>query len=821
VFPNKPFLKSCKILFRFREKLLLLLFILFLNYTKGQLIYTIAGNGFNANQGSNIPAVCAPVVSPHGSSLDGLGHLYLTCGNSIRKVNLSSGVITYVAGSDTWGHTGDGGPAINATLQFPFDLDMDINGNLYISEYGGYIRKINTNTGIISTVAGNGTAGFSGDGGPASGSVINQPWGICTDINGNIYFADNNNSRIRKIEISTGIISTVAGNGATTYSGDGGLAINAGIPYPHDVTIDGNGHLYIVEVYGGNTSRVRKVNAITGIISTVAGNGIYAYSGDGGSAIAASLYGPAGVAVDGSGNIYIAEYDDSRIRKVDAITGIINTIGGNGINGFSGDGGPAINASLHYPIGIEIDTNGDIYICDSDNNRIRKISASITLPPSLIASVTISSSPADYCAGTPVTFTASLQTNGANPVYSWFVNGTQTSTNSVSFTSSSLNNGDIITCKALITYCGNSYPVLSNSVTVQFGSPGLPVISISANDTNICAGENVLFTATAQDAGSNPIYQWMVNGVNMGTNSNTFSTTTLIDGDKINCLIITDPLYSCGSTLINSSDTIIMIVSPLTIPSVNIFVSGNDICPGNPVTLTAIVSNAGVSPAYTWKLNGVVIGSNNQTFNSNNFSNNDIVICELTPGAGSCSNLSVASSVTIKVKPLPAISIVPTDTTVSPGSQLVLQAFVSGSINSFQWTPSANLVNSSTLIPQTIPVYNDIEYDLTVISADGCVTSAKCNIKVYLKLFMPTAFTPNNDGINDIFRIPKSANLSLKEFSIYDRWGNKVFATSDIGKGWNGIYKGVTKESGVYVYYISGTDDKGSVSLKGTFVLIR
>ena len=218
-------------------------------------------------------------------------------------------------------------------------MAVDASGNLYIADTGNNrIRKVSA-TGIITTVAGNGSAGYSGDGGPATSAQLDGPEGVAVDGSGNLYIADTCNNRIRKVS-ATGIITTVAGNGSAGYSGDGGPATSAQLSLPAGVAVDGSGNLYIAD--SGN-NRIRKVSA-TGIITTVAGNGSPGYSGDGGPATSAQLNQPAGVAVDASGNLYIADSSNNRIRKVSA-TGIITTVAGNGFDGYSGDGGPATSAA--------------------------------------------------------------------------------------------------------------------------------------------------------------------------------------------------------------------------------------------------------------------------------------------------------------------------------------------------------------------------------------------------------------------------------------------------------------------------------------------
>jgi trimeric autotransporter adhesin len=222
-------------------------------------------------------------------------------------------------------------------------------------------------------VAGTGSYGYSGDGGLATSADFSSPDDIAIDASGNIYIADAANNRIRLVTKSTGIISTVAGTGSSGYSGDGGIATSAALNYPRGVTIDASGNIYIADTYN---HRIRMVTKSTGIISTVAGNGSYGYSGDGWIATSALLYNPRGVAMDASGNIYIAETDNYRIRMVTKSTGIISTVAGTGSYGYSGDGGIATSALLHNPRGVAIDESGNIYIADAGNNRIRMFALS-------------------------------------------------------------------------------------------------------------------------------------------------------------------------------------------------------------------------------------------------------------------------------------------------------------------------------------------------------------------------------------------------------------------------------------------------------------
>ncbi|KAF0221782.1 MAG: hypothetical protein FD174_113 [Geobacteraceae bacterium] len=340
------------------------------------VISTIAGTGQYQFGGDGVAATEARLgINLRAVAFDGAGNYYITDSdnNRIRKVDGVTGVIGTVAGNGVAGYSGDNGPATAAALYSPRGVAFDSAENLYIPDTANNrIRKVDVATGIISTVAGNGVFGYSGDGGAATSAAIKQPAGIAFDGAGNLYIVDNYNQRIRKVDGATGTISTVAGNGVAGYAGDGGAAIAAAVQLDHTsgIAFDGTGNLYIADT---TNNRIRKVDGTTGIITTVAGDGSYNYYGDGNLATSAALKYPAGVAFDGAGNLYIGDAGNQRIRKVTSTTGVITTVAGNGGNGYSGDGGPATAAKLSWPYGVTVYGNGNIYIADSTNGRIRKV----------------------------------------------------------------------------------------------------------------------------------------------------------------------------------------------------------------------------------------------------------------------------------------------------------------------------------------------------------------------------------------------------------------------------------------------------------------
>jgi len=369
-------------------------------------ITTIAGDGTAAYAGDAGPATAARLQIPSRVVVDAIGNLYIadSGNNRIRKVTLG-GTITTLAGNGTAGFSGDNGPATLASLSDPQGLAVDAAGNVYISDTGNHrVRKIPASTGLIVTIAGNGTGGLSGDSGPATAASLNSPRGIAFDGAGRLYIADRNNNRIRRVD-AAGTVSTFAGTGSAGYSGDGGTANFASFSLPQDVALDSAGNLYIADT---DNQRIRRVVA-DGTVRLVAGNGSATFAGDSGPATQASLNSPTGVAVDSSGNLYIADSQNHRIRKIDT-AGTITTIAGNGTATFAGDGSAATQASLSSPAGVSPDSSGNLYIADTSNNRIRKVSGSGS--PSAAASLhAVSGRNQSYSVGTQLASPLVVQVN--------------------------------------------------------------------------------------------------------------------------------------------------------------------------------------------------------------------------------------------------------------------------------------------------------------------------------------------------------------------------------------------------------------------------
>jgi DNA-binding beta-propeller fold protein YncE len=282
--------------------------------------------------------------------------------------------ILTIAGMGKPGASGDGGPAERAELNQPFDVAYDASGNLFLSDtFNHRVRRIDAATGVITTVAGNGRKGFSGDGGPAIKAELDEPYGIVLDERDVLYIADRLNRRIRRVDPRTGVITTLVGDGSKKTGGDGGPAERATLVEPNGVALDHGGkHLYIADVAG---HRVRVVDLASGVITTFAGTGQGRHAGDGGPASAASIHGARAVDVGPDGTVYILEREGNTLRAVDPKTNVIRVFAGTGTKGYSGDGGPALSATFNGPKELCVDSDGNVLIVDTENHAIRRIDA--------------------------------------------------------------------------------------------------------------------------------------------------------------------------------------------------------------------------------------------------------------------------------------------------------------------------------------------------------------------------------------------------------------------------------------------------------------
>lgn len=290
----------------------------------------------------------------------------------VAPATAGTATISTVAGNGSHGVSNDGERATEASLEYPYSVAIGPDGALYLSEtVGNRVRRVDPTTGTLSTAAGAAGYGtFAGDGGPATEARLNGPRGLAFDADGNLYIADTYNDRVRVVDRETGIISTVAGSDVAGYFGDGGPATDASLWQPTALAFDQEGDLYVAD---WRNHVIRKVNGDSGTIETFAGTGARGFEGDGGPATSAALSMPYGVAIDSAGNLFIGDQGNHRVRRVDGDTGVISTVAGDGLDRFAGDGGPAASASLHSPTGLGFDSSDDLYVADTGNGRIRRI----------------------------------------------------------------------------------------------------------------------------------------------------------------------------------------------------------------------------------------------------------------------------------------------------------------------------------------------------------------------------------------------------------------------------------------------------------------
>ncbi len=939
-------------------------------HSSGQIITTIAGNGTYGSSGNGGPATLAQLGWPFGVASDKNGNIYIADhdNNVIRKVN-SVGTITIFAGTGTLGYTGDGGLATSANLYHPTLLTFDNAGNMYFTDQNSeVIRKIDIG-GIITSVTGNLPSGYSGDGGPLIAAQFHSIFGLYFDNADNLYITDIGNNVIREVDKS-GIINTIAGNGTAGFSGDGGLATLAQMDGPYGVVIRSNGDIFIPDAHN---NRIRMINN-AGIISTYAGTGVGGYSGDGGPCRKASLHWPWQCAIDPSGNLYISDADNEVVRKIDN-SGIITTYAGNGTPGYSGDGGLAISAQMIDVCGVNADNLGNLYIVNRTfPNVIRKVNncltPSINQQPlndtlcisgnvtfSIIAtntagyqwqlntgtgwtnltdnttysgsitnklnitgasasmnnyqyrcilsngcgsifsiaallqvnnpatpSITVTTPFTSVCAGAPVLFSTAVQNGGGSPIYQWKKNGINVGTNSNTYADNSVANGDIINCTLTTNAtCLTTNTANSNLVIMTVTIPLTPSVSILSSANNICFGTPVTFTSSITNGGLTPLYAWFKNGVNLSLNSPIYSDNLLNNGDIITCSITSS--LSCVTSSVAASSPIIMAVIPLVSPSITITSSANSVCRNASITFTASVLNEGSIPIYQWKKNGMPVGSNSNIYSDNSLNNGDAITCTLTSSAN-CVTISQVTSNPLNINILPdPVVVLDKTNTLCEGNSRILDAgifsaylwnngstnrqisinnlgFYSVTVTDINGCTGTDFTNITTLLPTpigflpkdtsicsfgnllikpisafqtylwntgsnsySISITKPGQYWLQVKNNDGCtgkdtiIVSQKDCLKGF---FMPTAFTPNNDGKNDIIKPILLGNVKQYRFYIYNRMGQLIFQTADLSKGWDGTYKGVNQDGNAFVWMCTYQfENESAQNQKGTFILIR
>jgi gliding motility-associated-like protein len=878
-----------------------------------QTIMTAAGSGTIGYTGDGMPASTASIDKPHGVAIDNARNIFIAdYGNKrLRKVN-TSGIITTVAGNGlSGGPRGDGGPATDA--QFFIIEDVAVNkatGEIYICDYGDRrIRKVNS-SGMITTIAGNDAPGFpSGDGGPATAATFGQPGSVAVDLSGNVYIGDLTNFSIRKIN-TAGIISTYAGTGSLGHSGDGGPATAAQLGSPSAIEVDGAGNLYIADSFN---HVVRKISA-SGIIATIAGTpGTPGSAGDGGLAISAQLHSPRGITIDAMGNIFIADAGNAAIRKIDA-TGKITTYAGTTIVGFSGDGSPATAAQLSSPTQMDVDIYGDLYIADLSNNRIRKIFEVVTItisPNDTVCpgtNVTLTATadagcgiatyqwykngiasgsgastytyiPANgdevYCTVTTSGGTCTPGINASsNTITIWvqpWITTTGTATACVgqttAFTGSpsggtwSTGNAGIatVTSAGIVTGIAAGTTEISYSLgaacyTSSTVSVGLtPNAGIIAGAASVCVGQSITLTDT------------ITGGTWSCSTGATIGTTGIMTGVTPGIAIVT---YTVSNALCTATATTNITVFPsseagtITAPAI--------LCPGGSFVLTSTAGGGTWSSSNTivatvgstsGNISAVSIGTTTISYTVganasgcsatativvavvlNGFALTESITNPLCYGdsTGSISLATNPANVTYTyswghgdtsaiVSGLPAGSY--SVLVTQPSSQCkqsrqfeittpdsltasiysypkvcekggVLSAQVTGGTPAYQylWTG-----DSATYTSFQATYLEPGVYTLTATDANGCKREwpSRVNFTPCIPVLPSGGFSPNGDGINDVWSIYGLDEYPLNMVEVFDKWGDFVYKKSHYENDWNGTKSGGGPlPDGTYYYLI-------------------
>lgn len=652
---------------RLRNYFLFFFLVWNVDFIFSQNITTYAGNGIYGIGIDNIPALNSSLAAPYQIAADAAGNLYIADNDNhrIRKVS-PTGLITNVAGQGTSGFGGDGGPATSAFLNEPSGVAVDNAGNIYIADYGNCrIRKVNT-SGIISTIAGSGQVGFGGDGGSALLAKFWWPTAVAVDGSGNVYVADWANSRIRVIYPS-GIINTFAGNGSITFSGDGGPANVAGLHYPQDVCTDAAGNVYIADYYN---KRVRKVNT-SGIITTIAGNpSVFTYT-NGAPALSVGIPDVVAINVDNFGNLYIVS-DASVIYKVNTAGNIFNFVGPWFPDGFAGDGGPAIAAKCKNPQSITSDLLGNIFISDRDNNRIRVICAPPAQPGLINGSTNL-------CNGSTSIFSV-VPSVGASS-YSWTLPGGWTGTSNTN-TISITNNGTVGTLSVVaINPCGE----ISIQSTIAINIQPPPSLTIIPSSSISCSNEVVSLSVTGANS-----YSWSTGSfsANISVSPSTTSTYSVVGSDLFGC---------------TNSSAITLSVLPL--PSINISAVSQTLCSGQTATLVANGAST-----YTW----TPIISNSASLSISPFLSSNYTVTGT--GGNGCIN---SSQVSMSVTPTPTLISTPFQYICSGNATLTATG-----ANTYTWMPVMISGNNIYVNPTTTTQY-------TLIGAnETCTSSALSTVSV-------------------------------------------------------------------------------------------
>jgi gliding motility-associated-like protein len=548
--------------------------------------------------------------------------------------------------------------------------------------------------------------------------------------------------------------------GSTVAGGINVLSSSAkGLDAPTSIFLDKDGNLYIADAFN---NRIQKWGPNDTVGTTVAGG-----NGQGGAANQLIL--PNGVFVDAAGYIYVSDIGNNCIKRfppgsTSSTDGV--TIAGIGDTQYNTGSGPG---QLEGPLGVWVDKDGSLFIADQGNHRIQKY------PPGATTGITV----AGQGSGGPP--------GELNCPYYAFID----------------NHGDMYISDACLNRVVKWVPGVDTAIVVAGGNG-------FGDAPDQLFGPEGIFVDTA---GNLYVADYMNNRVQEYRHHYTIGKSLVPSTPGTYTAIVTD-----GSGCIGTIGPVV--IYPGAASSVSISASADDICAGTPVTFTAIPTNGGQSPSYEWRLNGSTAWLPDPSFIDSTLQNGDTLTCRLVSSMA-CTSPSISQPLIMTIRPKPSV-FAGRDTVISPGTSISFDPVLSGAINNYQWTPTTGLDDPSSARPTATPVASTL-YQLTVTGDDGCTASSKVDVIVYRGLKMPDAFTPNGDGINDLFRIPASTPQEISRFSVYDRWGALVFSTANSGIGWDGSFNGKRQPAGAYIWVIDYTDllTHRHQRVRGTVMLIR
>ena len=437
---------------------------------------------------------------------------------------------------------------------------------------------------------------------------------------------------------------------------------------------------------------------------------------------------------------------------------------------------------------------------------------------SVITTILINTPRVSICSGETASFSAVSSGGGNNPTFQWKKNGQNVGTNTATYNAAGLSSADLITCELTSNaVCASTASVLSNVLQINVSPVLVPAITIAANKNEICPGDPVSFLASISNGGSNPVFQWKKNMINVGTNSTSYLDAGLQSSDIITCELQSNAACVSPSVVVSNQ---LRITVGLVTPVINIIAQRQEICVGERADFRAVISNGGNTPFFQWKKNGINAGTNSSSFSDAGLLSSDIISCSLTSSSGCVTQATVQSNILqIPVNPLPVISLTKSNDINCLTGQAKLLA--TGGIK-YEWQPAAGLQNIDIPNPVVRPS-QPTTYSVKVSSSKNCsaIKSISVNVSKEGKYELYNSFTPNNDGINDCFGIRHMLNISSLDFSIYDRWGDRVFYTKNASQCWDGNFNGQKQETGTYIYILKGSGTCGLLNKKGTVLLVR